>query len=944
MATQTLKTIKVADLDEDHAALGTPLGPFGQDGFLKAVAAHSSYLGGLLKAHNETVERSRDGFAAAVAHEMETLASSVPASDDELKTTLRVAKQRVALLVGLADLGGWWSSDRVGQTISDFADLAVARGVEHLIAALVERRKLEPGEGLSDCGYTVLAMGKHGAGELNYSSDIDLIVLIDPDAERVPDRDEAVATFVRMTRQLLAMLQDRTADGYVFRTDLRLRPDPGSMPIAVPVSTALSYYEARGQNWERAALIKARPVAGDLALGAELLKELRPFIWRRYLDYAAIADIHSIKRQLQAHRGLGAMEIAGHNVKLGRGGIREIEFFVQTQQLIAGGREPDLRSSRTLDTLAELEKAGWISANVRDEMSESYRFLRDVEHRLQMVADQQTHTLPEDRKERKLIAVMSGFGDVRQFDNAVLAHLQRVQDHYRSLFEPAGALGSEDSTLSFTGVEPDGGTLASLAHMGFGNPQSVFSTVRGWHFGRYRALQSEEARQRLTELTPRLLQALASGGRGDTALGAFDTFLEKLPAGYQLFHLLHSNPNLLDLLARILTVAPRLADIITRRPHIFDGMLEPGFFDTDPTSDDLEAALARSLDLARDYEDVLDRARIFDAEQKFAIGARVLAGAVDPVASGRLYSQLAEIVVDAVLARIEDELAERHGCIPGSSCAIVAMGNLGSRELTASSDLDVLLLYDAADPDAQSDGERPLPVTQYYARLTQRLIAAMSAPTGQGVLYELDFRLRPSGKAGPIATSVERFLRYQREEAWTWEHMALTRARSVAGPLELRERIDNGIADILREVGSSKKVAKDMLEMRATMDEVRTAAGPWDVKLAPGGLIDLEFLAQYEVLANGASGGTTAECLKAIDQPLHNDNVTLLGALTTFQTAQQLIRLSLSEEFDEAAAPAGLVDLLLASLAMPDVATATARLEELQEKVRTAFLDRLTFT
>lgn len=943
MAKSTFKTIKPSRLNEDQAKLELPTNSFAGD-FLGGVSKLSPYLGALIKRHGEAVELARDGFAKAVEHELKTLSDFQALHDDGLKKALRQAKQRVGLLAALADLGGWWSSDRVGQTMSDLADLAVSKSVEYLVANLAERGKLHGGEGAKGCGYTVLAMGKHGAGELNYSSDIDLIVLIDPDAERVPDRDEAVATFVRMTRQLLALLQERTADGYVFRTDLRLRPDPGSMPIAVPVSTALSYYEARGQNWERAALIKARPVAGDLALGAAALVQLRPFIWRRYLDYAAIADIHSIKRQLQAHRGLGAMQVAGHNVKLGRGGIREIEFFVQTQQLIAGGRDPNLRTPRTLSALAELERAGWISAQVRDELTESYQVLRDVEHRLQMIDDQQTHTIPEDLKDRAVVATLSGCKDVKAFDALVLAHLQRVQIHYTNLFEPAGALGLEEGTLSFTDVEPDSETLASLAHLGFGNPQAVFTAVRGWHFGRYQALQSEEARQRLTEITPKLLQALSSGGRGDVALAAFDEFLKKLPAGYQLFHLLHSNPKLLDLLARILTIAPRLTDIITRRPHIFDGLLEPGFFSNDPTREELSATLKRSLDLARDYEDVLDRARIFAAEQKFAIGARVLAGAVAPVSSGRLYSTLAEVVLAEMLGRVEADLALRHGRIPGAHCAIVAMGNLGSHELTASSDLDVLLLYEADDLDAVSDGERPLPVAQYYARLTQRLIAAMSAPTGQGVLYELDFRLRPSGKSGPIATSVERFLRYQREEAWTWEHMALTRARAVAGPKALRQRIDSGIQDVFSAVRPREIIAKEMLDMRSTMDKARSASGPWDVKLAPGGLIDLEFLAQFEVLVSGAEGETTSERLHAADELLHNDNVTLRDVLSTFQSALQLTRLALNDEFDAKTAPAGLVDLLLSNLALPDLATATARLQELQKKVRKAFLDRLSST
>ena len=785
-------------------------------------------------------------------------------------------------------------------------------------------------------------MGKHGAGELNYSSDIDLIVLVDPDARRVPDRDEALTLFVRMTKAMTRIMQDRTADGYVFRTDLRLRPDPGSMPLAVPIGTALVYYEARGQNWERAALIKARAVAGDIALGERFLAELTPFIWRKYLDYAAISDIHSIKRQLQSHRDLLEKTVAGHNVKLGRGGIREIEFFVQTQQLIAGGRSPALRVRETLNALNALADAQWVQDDVAAQLKTSYRFLRDVEHRIQMVADEQTHTIPQDKTARTVIATLCGFTSLAKFEAAFRTHCEHVESVYSALFEPEDTLAIEGGSLVFAGAEDDPATLQTLERMGYAQPARVISTVRNWHFGRYPAVQTSEARQRLTEFTPRLLEAVAASGRADGVLSDFDRFLTHLPSGFQLFHLLHSNPDLLNLLVRILAAAPRLAELIVRRPHVFDGMLEPQFFHGLATQNEMRQQLAITLQQARDYEDALDRARIFAAEHRFLIGARVLAKALRPIDAATHYTRLADVVVQAMLDLVLREMEQAHGTLAGGTCCVVAMGNLGSQELTASSDLDLLLLYRTCPGDPESSGPRPLYASQYYGRVTQRFIAAMTAPTAQGILYELDFRLRPSGKAGPIATPLAAFEKYQRDEAWTWERMALTRARASAGPQDFVTDVQAAIDNLLIPRDDRRKVAEDVLEMRLTMDEARSAAGVWDVKLARGGLVDIEFLAQYLALTGQGAGRTTADIVASAAAALHDDNVTLSEALATFRSTAQIIRLCLEDGFDGTNAPEGFIDLLLDELSLPDIPTAEAHLQTLQDRVRTIFLARLT--
>ena len=553
-------------------------------------------------------------------------------------------------------------------------------------------------------------------------------------------------------------------------------------------------------------MIKARPVAGDIAEAEAFLAELQPYVWRKYMDYAAIADVHSIKRQIHAHKGHGEIAVKGHNVKLGRGGIREIEFFVQTQQLIAGGRFRDLRGRETVPMLKALAEHGWITAEARDALTQQYWFLRRVEHAIQMVADEQTHMLPEDDTGLARIAHMLGFADADAFSVAFRQSLNTVERHYAALFETAPQLSAGIGNLVFTGDVDDPDTLQTLANLGFKRPSDICRVIRGWHFGRYRATQSAEARERLTELTPALLRAFGETRRADKALLRFDAFLAGLPAGIQLFSLLHSNPSLLKLIATIMGAAPRLAATITKRPHVFDGLLDPALMSELPDKAYLSARLKSFLEGMRAYEEVLDRLRIFNAEQKFLIGVRLLTGAIDPSRAGKAFSDLADLTIGAALDAVLAEFAARHGRVRGMKVAILGMGKLGSRELTAGSDVDLILLYDHDAKAEESDGPKRLAASHYFTRLTQRLIAAVSAPTAEGVLYELDLRLRPSGNKGPVATHIESFCKYQRQEAWTWEHMALTRARIVAGDADFAKAIAGEVEAILASPHDRAKV------------------------------------------------------------------------------------------------------------------------------------------
>jgi glutamate-ammonia-ligase adenylyltransferase len=732
----------------------------------------------------------------------------------------------------------------------------------------------------------------------------------------------------------------------VFRTDLRLRPDPGSTPLAIPVEAALNYYEGRGQNWERAAMIKARPVAGDLEAGAAFLKELQPYVWRKYMDYAAIADVHSIKRQIHAHKGHGEIAVRGHNVKLGRGGIREIEFFVQTQQLIAGGRFPELRGRETVPMLKELAARGWITAEARDTLTRQYWFLRRVEHAIQMVADEQTHALPEDDEGLERIAHMLGFADAARFSDGFRAALHEVERHYAALFETAPELSSGVGNLVFTGDVDDPDTLQTLNRLGFQRPSDICRVIRSWHFGRYRVTRSAEARERLTELTPALLQAFGQTRRADEALMRFDELLAGLPAGVQLFSLLQSNPALLKMLATIMGAAPRLAAIITRQPHVFDGLLDPGLLKDLPDRAYLSARLAAFLDGDRNYEEVLDRLRIFAAEQKFLIGVRLLAGAIDPARAGRAFSDLADLTIDAALQAVAAEFATKHGRVAGGRVTLLGMGKLGSRELTAGSDIDLILLYDHDADAEESDGDKPLAPSHYFIRMTQRLIAAVSAPTAEGVLYELDLRLRPSGNKGPVATHIDAFRKYQRGEAWTWEHMALSRARTIAGDAGLRAEVEAEVAAVLALPRDEVKVKAEASGMRAMIEEEKPPRDLWDIKLIPGGLIDLEFIAQVAVITGNVEqdghATATADTLAHLAPGFATMQARqeLVEAYAFYQALTQMIRLCLTGNFDRHDVPPGLADLLLAVTGLPDFGVLEAHLKDMAATVRRHF-DRL---
>lgn len=869
---------------------------------------------------------------------------------EKVMSTLRRGKNKVALLIALADIASQWPLEQVTRALSDYADLSLNLTIRCLLRQFAASGVFEipPGDTPeTDAGLVVLAMGKLGGQELNYSSDIDLIILYERRKLPCANPDDLPQQMVRLVRQLMRGMDDRTGDGYVFRTDLRLRPDPGATPLAIPIAAAESYYESVGQNWERAAMIRARPAAGDIRVGQDFLDHLRPFVWRKNLDFAAIQDIHSIKRQITAFRGGAEIAVNGHDIKLGRGGIREIEFFAQTQQLIWGGRFPALRTQQVIETLDALAEHGRIKHDTAAEMAGAYRYLRRLEHRLQMINDQQTHAIPNSDEQVEEIAAFMGYEDGAAFRKELLGVLGLVESNYARLFEEEANLGGSGA-LVFTGGENHPETVRTLEEMGFTDGGSVSTMIRRWHHGRYRATRSVRSRELLTELMPRLLQAFSGRTNPTAALARFDAFLSALPAGVQLFSLYHANPALLDLVAEIMGDAPNLADWLSRNPHLIDNVLSPDFYETLPDMETLGDDLAASLQEGRDFQDMLDLTRRWTNDCKFQVGVQVLRGISDGHATGPILSNVAETVVRTLWPKVETEFAGPggdHGYLDGGEMAIVAFGKLGGHELMPESDLDLVFVYDVQEDTPQSDGPKPLAPSVYFMRLAQRMIGAIDALTGEGRLYEVDARLRPSGSKGPIASRFDGYLRYYEESAWTWEFMALTRARAIAGAPALVDKLNTFIRGILTRPRDPDRLVVDVANMRARIAREFKGISRWDLKHRRGGMVDAEFIAQYLQLRHAAEHpdilSTTAVTVfgNLADAGLL-DRATadeLAEALRLWHRIQTVLRVTTSDDLDRENSPEGPRAAVMRAAGVEDYAALTTLMDETAARVHAHF-------
>src|SRR5258708_350239 len=858
---------------------------------------------------------------------------------------LRHMKSEAALLIALCDIGGVWPVMAVTAALTDLAVAAVQAALRYVLRQEAARGRLSPPDPHSpedNSGLVVLAMGKMGAGELNYSSDIDLIVFFDSSAPTLAPDIEPQPFFVRVTQALARLLQQRTGDGYVFRVDLRLRPDPASTQVAISTQAALYYYEREGRTWERAAMIKARPCAGDAIAGEALMAEIAPFVWRKHLDFAALADVHDMKRQMQTFRGQSEISVEGHNVKVGRGGIREIEFFAQTQQLIAGGRHPELRVRPTLEALNVLAASNWITFEARDELTAAYIFLRRVEHRLQMVADEQTHTLPDEPEAVERFAHFLGYQNRAAFAKELLRHLNIVQGHYSKLFE-GDPTGTAKLPAADYGSGPDDPRLLEhLTSLGFKKPIMVAETLRQWMVGDYRVFRMEATRNAFIEFVPALIAGLADAEDPDNAVTAFDRFLQALQRGGRLISLLSQNRDLVALVALVLGAAPRLGDMLARQPQLMDGLVDPRFFGAMPDRRELSARLTATLADAYSYEEFLDRLRLFGQESLFLIGTRILSGTVSAQQASVAFADVAEGIVHTVHGLVTERFAAQHGRIKGQETAILAMGRLGGREMTASSDLDLILLYDF-DPDRpDSDGARPLHGAHYFARFTQRLISAFTTRTNYGVLYEVDMRLRPSGRAGPVASHVESFAQYQEREAWTWEHMALTRARVISSSPEFRAKIEKVIRQVLTRPRAAAAIASDVKEMRRAVALEKGDKDVWDLKYAAGGMVDIDFIAQYLQLVHAADRPDILDVstLHVLDNAARlsvlppSSAEILRAAAHLYHDLTQILRLCVVDRFRPETAGEDLLRVMARAGDAPDFSALEARVKGTQRRVR----------
>ena len=889
-----------------------------------------------------------EGPDACVTASLSRLADYPLTGGDEAPRTLRVERRRVALAAALADIAGLWELEAVTGAISDLADASTSVAFRLLLARLARRNLLslpDSEDPETGSGLIALALGKLGGRELNYSSDIDLILLFDPDIMPARDRTEIPRHLVRLARSFNTMLSEITADGYAFRVDLRLRPDPSATPLVMSTEAAEHYYEARGQTWERAALIKARPMAGDLQAGAEFLRRIEPFVWRRHLDFATIQDLHGMKRRIDEHHKLGGIRALGHNLKLGRGGIREIEFFAQTQQLIWGGRDPGLRVIPTCEVLRALAHRGKIPPSTADAFIECYHYLRRAEHRVQMVDDAQTHSLPDDPAEFATMARFLGYAGPEAFTDKLVSILREVERHYAEFFElPEEMTQAGGRPVYEQLLDPE--AASRIRRIGFRDPEAVIAILETWRSGRYRVLQSGQSQMELMGLVPLLLNAMAGTPDPDLAIRRFDRLLSRLPMGLQIFALLKANLPIMDTLAELLVFAPALAELMEQRPALFDALIEAPDEPSDASRKELDAELSRYVGSETDPEEVAFRVGRWVDSVRFRTGVHMLYQRTDPLDAAQLLSEVADCTLKTLQQHFASAFAERHGVIPGAEMAILSLGKLGSREMSISSDLDLILIYDAPE-DHLSDGSRPLPASTYYNRLLRRIMSGLGARPGQRQIYEIDMRLRPSGNAGPLATSVEAFVRYHEESAWTWEKMALTRARVSAGPTALASRLEEVIRRILREQRDPDALRRDVADMRVRMDGEFHTDNIWSVKHHRGGLVDIEFIAQYLALRHAhetpdvlrGNTGESLRCLKRAKVLSPGDAAQLLRSWE-FWTRLQALQRVIKDDAGAEDIPARLRPLFAELGEVRDFGDLEGRMEELAQGTKVIY-DRL---
>jgi len=902
-----------ARLTERFVALGGAERRFARtpDGaaLLAALGGNAPYLADLALAESGTliaaITKGPNASFQAAMRELDRL--PLRSTRSMLMRALRLAKRRAALTIAVADIGGIWNLAEVTGALSSLAASVLSVAINFLLRELHDGKIITlptPAQPGQNCGFAALALGKLGAGELNYSSDIDLVLIYDPENPVYPAQAQPI--MARLARDLITLLSDRDENGYVFRVDLRLRPNPAATPAVISMPAALSYYESQGRTWERAAFSKARPIAGDLTLGAKFLHAIRPFIWRKHLDFAAIADIHGMKRQIDLREDAacpaGPQSLLGHDVKLGRGGIREIEFIVQTLSLVWGGQEPDLRVPETMKALPALAKARHLPAQAAKELAADYQTLRKVEHRLQMVADRQTHALPSTEEALRAFTVFLGEPD---FMKTFPKLLERVQGHFAAFFDAGDEATPIDPGAK--GKAPEA-FAARLKELGFTDVQHVAERLRAWANGDVPALRSERARELLESLRPSLLAALARQPEPDRAFTRFDTLISRQRAGIQLLSLFQHNPALLGRLTAVLGAAPALAEHLAQNAQALEALLAPAARFAAP-----KPILRRLLQEAGDLEEAVAITRRFVRREEFHLSVATLEARLDANAAGKLRSNLAAAAISLLLPRIIAQHEARYGRIKGMKFGVVALGKAGSSEMLAGSDLDLMLIYDHAKLETAP--------TQYFVRLAHALTGALTAQGPEGPIYKVDMRLRPSGNQGPVAVSRASFRHYHAAESWVWERLALTRARVLTATPGFQASLAGEILLALTRKQDAATIRAETLAMLGKLNTEIAPAGPWDVKYRKGGMIELAFIAEALQLIHGPAQPdlyrpNTAQALRALQAAGHlskSDATLLQNADFLWRTIQGIDRITGLRDQDINPPPTMLAPLLRAT-------------------------------
>jgi glutamate-ammonia-ligase adenylyltransferase len=879
--------------------------PSSTEDALSKVASLSPHIGRLLELNADDLPAILENNYKAVLDDADAnliKAISEAKDDASLMTAIRHYRSRVNHLVAVTDHLNLSDIENHLEWLSHASELALSKLADKLAGEDYDK-------------WFIFGLGKMGAGELNYSSDIDLIIITLIDSE---DHDRA-QNFIKLTRRLVNIMSTPTKDGIGWRVDLRLRPDPGATPIAIQHEAAMSYYESMARTWERAAFIRARTVAGNIEKGEAFLNDLNPFIWRRFLDYTVLEDL-----KIMLRREPRDDHLRGYSIKNGFGGIRSIEFFVHAQQLIAGGRETDLRLRSTPMALDALTKNEWITTDVADNLKSAYKILRRIEHRLQMVGDVQTHVMPKSDEALDDFSRFCGMSDLTSFKSALIELGDSVHRDTVPLLEKLEREGQPETdassapdaaktdTSAYEGVlvlddETPTASASALEGLGYKSTESITATIEGWLAGRVPATRSIRSRDLLTSLLPRLLAKLAETGKPDTNFVAFSRLVSNLPAGLQLFSLMETHPDVASMVINIVTSAPKLADIMSGHPILADNLLYRSFWLPEDDWPAREQELQDAIGKTEYYEEKLLILRRFCHEWKFRTSVQLLQNQITSIRAGQDYTAIADVMIRVAVKIVGENIESKLGIIKDGSFTVMGMGRLGAKEMTLLSDLDLVFIYDGSQEeqsmppkDSKEKSLKSVYINQYFIRFGQELIIALSSPTSEGRCYEIDMRLRPSGNQGPLATHCDSFLKYEKEEAWTWEHMALVKSRviSVYGKTDLQKKLEKNIPGLVRKVTSTEELIKDVAAMRDRLKSANPKKSKLDIKSSEGGIMDLDFLLEIMQMLPDAhdlpltpSTQDAAKTLAKASLITKEESEAIISASTFYTDAIHLMRL-----------------------------------------------------